>query len=207
MLLRILNKFFNLLSLRLLRLKWKNAMCRSVTNTGEKSMFHQESRVFNLQNNRTRIKVGRYTHIRGELLVFAHGGSIEIGDYCYVGESSRIWSANNIRIGNRVLIAHNVNIHDNNAHPRDAEERHRQQVHIITKGHPTEQPGLNEKPVLVSDDAWIGFNATVLKGVTIGKGAIVGACSVVTKDVPDHAIVAGNPAVIIGHNQQNDRHA
>ncbi len=53
------------------------------------------------------------------------------------------------------------------------------------------------KPVLIKEGAWIGFNACILKGVTIGKGAVIGAGSVVTKDVPDFAVVAGNPAEIL----------
>ena len=47
------------------------------------------------------------------------------------------------------------------------------------------------------DDAWIGFNSIILKGVTVGRGAVVGAGSVVTNDVPDHTVVAGNPARVI----------
>jgi acetyltransferase-like isoleucine patch superfamily enzyme len=53
-------------------------------------------------------------------------------------------------------------------------------------------------PIVINDDVWIGFNATVLKGVTIGRGAVVGACAVVTKDVPAYAIVVGNPARTVG---------
>jgi len=56
---------------------------------------------------------------------------------------------------------------------------------------------VDSKPVRICSDAWIGMNCTIMKGVTIGKGAIVGANSVVTKDVPDFTIVAGNPAKII----------
>lgn len=161
-------------------------------------MFHKEARVHNLQHKKEQIEIGANTHIRGELLVYAHGGKIEIGEYCYIGEFSRIWSAAHIKIGNGVLIAHNVNIHDNNAHPIDANERFNHTKHIIEKGHPT-QISLDEKPVTIEDEAWVGFNATVLKGVHIGRGAIVGACAVVTKDVPEYAIVVGNPAKIIGY--------
>ena len=56
---------------------------------------------------------------------------------------------------------------------------------------------VNSKPITICDDAWIGMNVTILKGVTIGEGAIVAACSVVTKDVPAWTIVAGNPATIV----------
>ncbi|MCB0501084.1 MAG: hypothetical protein KDD32_00210 [Bacteroidetes bacterium] len=50
---------------------------------------------------------------------------------------------------------------------------------------------------MIKDKAWIGFNVIILKGVTIGEGAVVGAGSVVTKDVPDYTIVVGNPAKLI----------
>lgn len=56
---------------------------------------------------------------------------------------------------------------------------------------------VNHAPIIIKNKAWIGFNSIILKGVTIGEGAIVGAGSVVTKDVPDFAVVAGNPAKII----------
>ena len=56
------------------------------------------------------------------------------------------------------------------------------------------------KPVIIEDDVWIGTRVTILKGVTVGKGAIIGACSVVTKDVPPHSIVVGNPAKVVKEN-------
>ncbi|MCF2661720.1 hypothetical protein I6E42_06300 [Pseudoflavonifractor phocaeensis] len=52
-------------------------------------------------------------------------------------------------------------------------------------------------PIVIKDRAWLGFNAIILKGVTIGDGAVVGAGSVVTKDVPDYAVVGGNPDKIL----------
>lgn len=54
-----------------------------------------------------------------------------------------------------------------------------------------------EKDVIVKEDVWIGANVTLLSGVTIGRGALIGACSVVTRDIPPYAVVAGNPARII----------
>ena len=54
-------------------------------------------------------------------------------------------------------------------------------------------------PVLIGQDVWIGAKATILRGVAVGDGALIGANSVVTHDVPPGAIVAGSPAVVIGH--------
>lgn len=56
---------------------------------------------------------------------------------------------------------------------------------------------VKSKPIKICDDAWIGMNCIILKGVTIGEGAIVGAGSVVTKDVPAWTVVAGNPAKVV----------
>jgi acetyltransferase-like isoleucine patch superfamily enzyme len=53
-------------------------------------------------------------------------------------------------------------------------------------------------PITIHDDVWLGFNAIVLKGVTIGRGAIIGAATVITKDVPEFAIMVGNPARQVG---------
>jgi len=161
-----------------------------------KTVIHPTASIHNVRRVRDAIRVGANTHIRGELFTFAHGGEISIGEYCYVGEQSRIWSASKITIGNRVLIAHNVNIFDNLTHPINAAERHEQFFQIVTKGY-SNRIDLKESPVFIGDDAWIGCSAIVLKGVTIGEGAIIGAGSVVSKDVPPFTIVAGNPAKII----------
>ena len=130
------------------------------------------------------------------MFLFRHAGKINIGNFCYVGEGTHIWSAKLIKIGDRVLIAHNCNIFDSNTHPIDHNQRHEHYKCIITKGHPS-FIDLQEKNIIIKDDAWIGANSIILKGVTIGEGAVIGAGSVVTKDVPPYTVVAGNPAKII----------
>jgi acetyltransferase-like isoleucine patch superfamily enzyme len=144
-----------------------------------------------LSDDATRIKIGSNSHIYGALTVFPTSGTIEIGDHCSVGEWSRIVSGLKIRIGNRVMIAHNVNILDNNSHPTDAKLRHEDFLKAYSSG--MEKFDLSERQIIIEDDVWIGFNCIVLKGVTIGRGAIIGAGSVVTKDVAPWTINVGNP--------------
>jgi acetyltransferase-like isoleucine patch superfamily enzyme len=158
------------------------------------------------KNHHTRdnISVGAGTHIRGQLMTFGHGGRITMGRHCYVGDNSKLWSALSLSIGDRVLIGHNSSIFDSDTHPLNARDRHRQYVEIITRGHPAELY-LREQVVTIEDDVWIGCNAVVLKGVTIGRGAVIGAGSIVTHDVPPFVVVAGNPARVIRELSRDER--
>jgi acetyltransferase-like isoleucine patch superfamily enzyme len=164
--------------------------------TGKGTIIYNDALIQNHRKDAGLIRIGNDTHVHSHLMLFGHGGEITVGNDCYLGEQSKIWSAAKITIGNRVLIAHNVNIHDNNSHPIDAEERHKDFKSIISSGF-RQVNDLNEKEVIIGDDVWIGFNSTILKGVRIGNGAIVAACSLVTKDIEPYTIVAGNPAVVI----------
>lgn len=127
------------------------------------SVLYRTSSIVNNRPDSSAITIGENSHIKGELLTFGHGGRISIGEYCYVGEQSHIWSAKEICIGNRVLIAHNVNIFDNTTHPLGADERHHQFRSIIAGRHP-DILDLSEAPVIIEDDAWIGCMAIILKG-------------------------------------------
>lgn len=152
--------------------------------------------VLNPRGNRDLVIIGANSVIRGELFVLAHSGSIRLGEWCFVGENSRIWSAASIVIGDRVLISHDVNIHDTDSHPEGREARHAHFVAIARTGHPAHVE-MQSSPISIGDDAWIGFGVTILKGVSIGAGAIVAAQSVVTRDVAPLTVVAGNPARFI----------
>ena len=74
----------------------------------------------------------------------------------------------------------------------------------MTSGHPDDLD-LGERPVSIGDDVWIGANAMILRGVTLGEGAVVGAGAVVTGDVPAHTIVAGNPATVVRELKPDER--
>ena len=171
----------------------------NITNHG--ATFYPESTVSNGQE-KSKIHVGKGTHVRGTLVVFKYGGKIVIGENCYVGDHSRIWSGDSVTIGNFVQISHNVNIIDTNAHELDAIERAERYIDLLNNGSWKDKGSVLTSPIIIGDYAWISFNATILKGVTIGEGAIVGAGAVVTKDVPAYTLVAGNPATVIKNLQK-----
>lgn len=115
-----------------------------------------------------------------------------------VAEQTRVWSAASITIGSYVMISHNVNIHDNISHSLDWQERRLEidnvYPHLNLMAHTFDLKGL---PIVIEDDVWIGFNSTIMRGVRIGRGAVVGAGTMVTHDVEPYAIVVGNPMRVI----------
>jgi acetyltransferase-like isoleucine patch superfamily enzyme len=177
---------------------------RATCRLQEGAFLSHSARIRNALGDSNKILIGRHSHIRGELMIFGHGGRISIGEWCYVGVGTRIWSAGSIEIGNRVLISHSVNIFDNLTHPLKAADRHEQAKQIFTSGHPREI-SLDEKPVKIGDDAWIGACAMILRGVSVGEGGVVAAGAVVTRDVPAYSIVAGNPAVVVRELSPDER--
>ena len=170
--------------------------CNSLlTNNG--ATFYPEAVVINLSNDRNKIKVGKNTHIRGELLIYNYGRSLSIGDNSYIGQGTIIRVGAEVIIGSDVLIAHNVTIIDSDSHEINYIQRSESFKKMLLFGHPKEKGNVNVAPIHIEDSVWISYNCCILKGITIGKGAIVAAGSVVTKDVPPFTIVAGNPAVAI----------
>lgn len=105
--------------------------------------------------------------------------------------STRLWIRTKLKIGNNVKIGGNVLIIDTDSHPIDFLLR-REPPHFESV-----QSAIKSSPIIIDDDVWIGANCTILKGVTIGARSIIGAGSVVTKDIPADCIAAGNPAKII----------
>lgn len=121
---------------------------------------------------------------------------IEIGDYTYVANASLVCSEQ-ISIGARVLIAGGVTVADSDFHPIAPAARLADTIALSPLGNRSHRPFISTKPVVIEDDVWIGFNATVLKGVRIGAGAMVAPGALVIEDVPPMSEVAGNPARIV----------
>jgi len=157
--------------------------------------------------SRIRAKKGCSLHIDelcqvDGLMVFEReNASIVIGKRVFMNGS--IIAAENVAIGDDVLISWGVTIVDHNSHAT-AFSRRADDV-IMWREQKKDWSQVKIAPVTISNKVWIGFNSIILSGVTIGEGAVIGAGSVVTKDVPAWTIVAGNPARIIREIPPDER--
>jgi acetyltransferase-like isoleucine patch superfamily enzyme len=195
-------RFFNLI-LSITKIKSKKSDQSVHIVKGDRSNIEgMNLQIRKIGQNQKRIFIGSDTIINGEFILEKETGEIKIGDRTFIGGGIFI-CINKIEIGNDVMFSWGCTVIDNDAHSLVAALR-RKDVADWKKGIEEGRIGafkdwtnVNNSPVIIKDNAWIGFNSIILKGVTIGEGAIVGAGSVVTKDVPDFAVVAGNPAKII----------
>jgi acetyltransferase-like isoleucine patch superfamily enzyme len=115
-----------------------------------------------------------YAGVRFEV---GKGATVEIGNGTYLNRNTLVHAGRLVKIGKDCKISWDVIIMDEDGHPAAGYEY--------------------AKPVIIGDDVWIGCRSIVLKGVTIGKGAVIAAGSVVTKDIPAGAVAAGIPAKIV----------
>jgi len=144
------------------------------------------------------IRFGNRVYCRGIIRCGSRGrGCINIGNDVYIGDDTIISSENNIEIGNSTMISHGVQIFDTIGHPVDPIQRKKDWMIVTGKLKDIQRPSVPSGPIKIGKGVWIGFNTIILKGVTIGDYAVVGAGSVVVDDIPSRAVVAGNPAHII----------
>ncbi len=142
--------------------------------------------------------------IIGADFVYESGkGRVCIGDHTFIGGSTII-SHNFISIGNYVQIAWGTYLYDHNAHSVDL----RQRRNDISDEYESISKGLSDtankkwqfvrsRPIIIEDDVWIGMNCIILNGVTVGRGSVIGAGSVIRRSVPPFCIVTGNPAKVV----------
>ncbi len=176
---------------------------KQVCIMGEGSVLYYPAKMINYAS-KEKIRIGKNSHINGELMIWPYSKGIIVGDNSYVGINSFIRSEEYISIGDNVLIAHNVNIIDTDSHEIDCGKRARGFLNQINNGFLEQKGEVKTSPIIIEDYVWISYNVSILKGVTIGKGAIVAAGSVVTKDVEPFTLVAGNPAKFVKKLDSNE---
>jgi acetyltransferase-like isoleucine patch superfamily enzyme len=140
--------------------------------------------------------IGRDCHMDGVTFNAGPAGRIEIGDRCHFQDAVLI-SELSIRIGNGVVIGWRTTVVDADFHPLAPEERMADAIACSPLGEGRPRPPFRCRAVIIEDDVWIGPNATILKGVRVGAGALVEPGTVVAADVPPGSRVLGNPARIV----------
>lgn len=150
------------------------------------------------------VKIGAESMIGCNFIFETKTGKVKIGERSYIGGGTNLIARSDITIGDDVTMAWGIWVYTHDSHSLDWNER----VKDIARQNEDYRAGRNfiaskdwsvvkTAPIRICDKAWIGMNAIILKGVTVGEGAVVGAGSVVTHDVPAWSVVAGNPARVV----------
>lgn len=183
--------------------KLKELSCFFNLGNGSVLLPSFKIRLDNPDKNKLYLEVGNDCIIGASFIFESPQGKITIGNHSYIGSSTFI-SRSAITVGSNVTIAWGCTIYDHDSHSLDYKERRKDindELKDIRNGvsfiKNKNWEVVNSKPIVINDDAWIGMNCIILKGVTIGEGAVVGAGSVVTHDVPPWTVVAGNPAKVV----------
>ena len=182
--------------------------------------MQNKGNIFNVNMEETRIDVTKQTDEQQALavhyaqLVHRFNQSLPFSDEWWslqreifkdrIGEGSRVMSPitvvrpNAVSIGKCVVVMNGCLMMSAGTITIDDDARIAANVQLISNNHdPYNRNIITCRPVRICKGAWVGAGSTILPGVTVGKYAIVGAASVVTKDVPDYAVVVGNPAQVI----------
>jgi len=149
----------------------------------------------------TSLSLGECSLLRGTVTFAKNGACLLVGSNTAINGCTSFSIAERVEIGSNVLISFECILMDHDGHSINPLLR-QQDLPDLLGGRPKAWWNVNASPIRVEDFAWIGARVLILKGVTIGRGAVVAAGSVVTKDVSPFAIVAGNPARQIGQVQE-----
>ena len=142
----------------------------------------------------SRFVIGDGSIFEGKIASSKEGSVVKIGSNTFVGNSTLV-CANKIEIGDDVLISWGCTIIDNDSHSLEWADR----MHDVREWYFGRKNWRQIKiaPIMIMNNAWIGFNSIIIRGVKIVEGSVVGCGSVVTRDVPNYTIVAGNPARVL----------
>lgn len=177
---------------------WPNPIPENVA-FGE-GFYCESAQVFRFLRSRKSgaIRLGRHVSCyAGCSFSISENAQVTVGDFTLLN-GALVMCEDRIDIGSHCLISWNVGIADSDFHPLDPAQR-LVDAHALApffKDRPP-RPKLKTAPVKVENNVWIGMNAVILKGVTIGENSVVAAGAVVTKPVPPNTVVAGNPAVAV----------
>lgn len=131
-----------------------------------------------------RLVLGRWSWLGNDCKVRVHEGVVEIGAKSVLGQECTITCFRRIKIGRECIIADKVMMLDFDHGVVDVER-------------PVREQGIYKRPVEIGHNCWIGYGASILRGVRVGENCVIGTNSVVTKDVPSNAVVGGVPAKIL----------
>ena len=140
------------------------------------------------------LSVGEDSIVHANISFEESGGKIQIGSRTFVGRGNLVCYRSLI-IGDDVIMSWGVTVVDHDSHSIEWSKRCND-VRDWAVGQ-KRWAYIAHAPVVIGDKAWVGFNVSILKGVTIGEGAVIGACSVVTRDIPPYSLVVGNPAKVV----------
>ncbi len=153
-------------------------------------------KVKNNTGNKENIRFGAFNNISCQINL-NYKGKIETGDYVFMNGFTKMRIDHHLKIGSNCMFGPNVTIWDTDNHPLSIAERHQQTIDFAFDFPLSRSYEANGGDITIGNDVWIGMDALILGGVTIGDGAVVAARSVVTKDVPAKTLVGGVPAKVI----------
>jgi acetyltransferase-like isoleucine patch superfamily enzyme len=140
------------------------------------------------------LSVGEDSIIHADISFEESGGKIQIGSRSFVGRSDLV-CYRSLVIGDDVIMSWGITVVDHDSHSIEWHNR-KNDVRDWGKGLKNWEH-IPHAPVIIGNKVWVGFNASILKGVTIGEGAVIGACAVVTRDIPAYSVAVGNPAKVV----------
>lgn len=169
-------------------LKIPSFFLKNVANGSELSFISY------LTMSRKNVLIGEDSIINCRFSIDKPEARISIGARCFIGKSHLV-SAHKINIADDVVISWGVTITDHDSHSLNWNVRKNDVINW--KSNKKDWTDINLAEINIENKVWIGFNAILLKGITIGEGSIIAAGSIVTKNVPPYTLVAGSPARII----------